>query len=363
MTNLQILIEARKKADSNAWHFLTGGANDEIAARRNRGAFQNWALVPRVLKDVSRIDTAVRFLGMDLPMPVMAAPVGHLTLFHEDGELAWAQGLSQTGVLGTVSGVARFAIDEIMAQGQAPMFFQLYFHGDDLWVKERVQWAEALGYKAIVITVDTAYNPQRERLAMNGYDYRQHGRRQVHVNPAPQRIPALDWQEVDKIRSYTHLPVVIKGVASEQDVRQCVKYNIDAVWISNHGGRMLDYSGSALDALTRLGPLCKTAGLPVIFDGGVRRGAEVLMAMMLGADLVALGRLAIYGLIYNGAEGVAHVFENVRAELTATMGTMGMTDLHTKPREVTLVGSTGPIFQTLWDAAENQNLSEYAAAR
>lgn len=354
MINFEFLQEARKKADPKAWGYLIGGAEDEITLRRNRAAFQDWSFLPTALTDISHIDTETRFLGLSLPYPIVAAPVGGLTQFHPEGEVEWAHGVKEARTLGALSGVSRIEASRVIQESGAMLYFQLYFFGDDQWVKTQVTDAEKSGYRGIVITTDTAYYGQRERDILAKYDSRNAGRRTAPPPPDRDRNTKLTWNEVKKIVSYTKLPVFLKGVFLPEDVKKAKLVGIKGLWISNHGGRQLDLLPSTLSLLRTLAPACRKAAMPIIFDGGVRRGGEAAMALHMGADLVALGRLPIYGLISKGREGVKLVFDQFISELKLTMGLLGVNSVQQlkSSKPVRLIPHTGQRFETKWDREE-----------
>jgi len=273
---------------------------------------------------------------------------------HQEGDIEWARGLDEAGILGTISGVARISPEEIMQASQATLLYQLYVYGDDTWVRDKVQMAESCGYKAIVVTVDSPYYGQRERDVLAGYDPRNVGWRTA-VNPPDRRcIQRLDWDWIQRIQSHTSLPVVLKGLVHPEDAKTASKLSIAAIWISNHGGRQLDHSLPTLEVLERIAPTCRKFSMPIVFDGGIRRGADVLLALLLGADVVAVGRLPIFGLAVDGASGIKTVFDNLENELRTAMGMVGLTSLSFKYNDFQdrLVRRDDPSLSTRWDKIE-----------
>ena len=355
MTNIEICEQAKKKIDAGPWNYLVGGAEDELSLRRNRKIFQKWNFVPHVLRDVKTLDLTTTFLKTKLRLPIIAAPIGGLTQFHEQGEYEWARGLSGSDIAGAVSGVARVEFEKIILETKSPLYHQLYFFGDDSWVKDQLQRAQACGYQAIVVTVDTPYYSLRERDLRANYDARAAGWRTAPEPPDRSRNPTLDWRKLDKIRGYTKLPLIIKGISAPADVKQAAKEKVAGVWISNHGGRCSDNSLSTLESLVRLRPILRKSSLEVVFDGGVRRGSQVLTALLLGADVVALGRLSLYGLIWDGAQGMKKVFDNLEVELRCAMGLLGLTHLQFKGKAMDQYIVENPaamVLETLWDRVE-----------
>ena len=354
MINVQICSEAKHKMDKGAWNYLIGGSESELGLRRNRHAFQKWAFLPQVLQDVSKIDLSTSFLNIPLRLPVIAAPIGGLTQFHKRGDLEWASGLSLAQVVGVTSGVARVEFEKIIKETSSPLFYQHYFFGDDVWVKDQLQLAESCGYQAILVTVDTAYYGNRERDILGNYDPRYAGWRTAPQPPDRSRNTKLDWLELEKLRTYTELPLIIKGIVSPKDVKRAIEMQVDALWISNHGGRQLDNTTSTLDSLVRVASLCDESSMSLIFDGGIRRGSDVLLALLLGADIVAVGRLPIYGLILDGAQGIKKVFDNLVEELTSTMGLVGLTQINFAQDDTNsrIERLDTHILDTVWDKLE-----------
>jgi isopentenyl diphosphate isomerase/L-lactate dehydrogenase-like FMN-dependent dehydrogenase len=355
MINIEIAKEAKKKLSAQLWDYLAGGSDDEIALRRNRQAFQKWAFSPKVLKDVSQIDLKRRFLNLSLNMPVISAPIGGLIQFHADGDCEWARGIKQAGSVGVVSGASRMHPRQILDESGANLFYQLYAYGDEHWIKDQIDMVEACGYQALVVNVDSAYFGQRERDILNGYDSRQV--RWITAAPPPNRLlnRCLDWHLLARIQSWTKLSVILKGLSHPEDAKKAIQMGVKALWISNHGGRQLDLIPSSLEQVKVLAPLCRKASIPLIMDGGIRRGSDVLLALLLGADLVALGRLPVYGLLVDGAGGVCKVMKNIEQELRAAMGLVGLTNLNLNAQssENYLTRLQDTPLMTRWDALEN----------
>lgn len=328
MINRQIAEQAKLNLDSGPWSYLVGGAENELALRRNRHAFQRWSFVPQGLHDLSKIDSSTQLFNKKLDVPIIAAPIGGITQFHKEGDFAWVKGLAKSNITGVVSGVTRVEFENLLKEVDSSFFFQLYFFGDDQWVEKKLKMAEACGYQAIVVTIDTKCFGQRERDIIGNYDSRKAGWRTTPEPPNRDRNLKLTVKELQKMRGYTKLPFIVKGVFSLEDVHMCLDMGVDAIWISNHGGRQLDYVSSGLSALVELAPVCHSKSIPVIYDGGIRRGSEALMAYLLGADVVAVGRLPIYGLIVDGENGVKQVMDNLKQEFLNTMGQIGLLHLN-----------------------------------
>jgi len=354
MINIEYALAAKKLLEPGIWNYLVGGSEDELALRRNRNAFQDWAFIPRVLIDVSQLNLTKTIFNIPLKIPVIGSPIGGLTKMHEKGDSEWARGIAQAEIVGAVSGVARIKPQEIIKGSNANLLFQLYFYGNYDWVKEQVQMAEKCGYQAIILTVDTPYYGLRERDILGKFDPRQVGWSSAPPPPDRSCNVRLNWASVKRIQTFTSLPFIIKGIVNPEDVQIAAEHGVAAIWLSNHGGRQLDYSLPTLEVLTRIAPTCRKYSLPIVFDGGIRRGSDVLLALLLGADVVAVGRLPIYGLAVDGANGMKTVFENLENELRTAMGLVGLTSLSFNYNDLQdrLVRRDDSPLSTRWDEIE-----------
>jgi 4-hydroxymandelate oxidase len=323
--------------------YLNSGSADEITLRHNRRAFEETALLPRVLRDVSRIDTSLELFGTRLLSPLMIAPTGYHRLFHPEGEIATARGAASSGTPYVVSSMATVAIEDIVAAApEATLWFQLYVQRDEGRTLRLIERAEAAGCRALAVTVDTPVLGSRDRerrLAfptdgtmsavhlegLSPSDPKSH-----HWEPgsiySPLLQPALTWESIAWIRAHTRLPVLLKGVMAAEDARLAVTAGVDGLIVSNHGGRNLDTAPATLDVLP--GIVSAAGGrMPVLIDGGIRRGTDALKALALGAQAVMVGRPPLWGLAVAGAEGVARVMELLQAELLTAMALAGVTRL------------------------------------
>ena len=320
-----------------AWEYVEGAAADELSLRWNREAYDHIRLDPRVLRDVGSVDTRVSVLGLELPHPILLAPTALHKLAHPEGELATARGAAAGGALMTLSTLASTTLEDVARASAGPLWFQLYVQKDKGYTAELVQRAEAAGYRALVITVDTPvdgarYRQQRVRfhlppdvdmanlrgLATEGGKKldTEHG---AFNNILPQR---LTWKDVEWLQSLTRLPVLIKGVLNADDAVLAKKQGLAGVLVSNHGARNLDTVPATIDALPRITDAVG-ADLTVLVDGGVRRGTDVLKALALGARAVLVGRPIFHGLASAGAEGVTRMLAILRRELEMAMALSG----------------------------------------
>ncbi|MFF5989916.1 alpha-hydroxy acid oxidase [Prauserella flavalba] len=321
--------------------YLLGGAADEHTLRANTGRFADIRLAPRVLTDVRHLDTSAEVPGIRLEHPVMLAPTGAHRLFHPRGELATAEGAAQAGAAYVVSSYSTTSFAEIAAATDGPLWFQLNPLPDPEFQERIVRDVAALGARAVVVTVDTPVPGTRNRQRWNGLDlpegltYPMLGAL-AGLRPKAGAIhrPALDagfgWADLARLIAACPVPVVVKGVLRGDDAARLVDLGVAAVWVSNHGGRNLDTAPAAIDALPHVASA--VAGrVPVLLDGGVRRGTDVLKALALGACAVLIGRPALCGLAVGGAAGVRHVVDVLRTELEMAMALCGVTTV----REVT----------------------------
>ncbi len=339
---------ARTRLDENAWAYFSGGAADERTLNANRQAWDTLQLLPRVLQPLAGGHTRVQLLGRTLAHPILLAPVAYQTLAHPDGELATAHAAAALGaglVLSTQAGipletVARAVLPEA---GRGPLWFQLYLQHDRGFTRELVQRVEAAGYEAVVLTVDAPTSGARDRERRAGFRLPP-GVRAVNLDglpPAPAAAlgaagqsalfdgllrHAPTWDDVTWLQAQTRLPVLLKGVLHEDDARQAARLGLDGVIVSNHGGRTLDTAPASAHVLPRISTAVQ-GDLPVLVDGGIRRGTDVLKAMALGASAVLLGRPYVYGLANAGAVGVAHVLRLLRDELEIAMALCGCRQL------------------------------------
>lgn len=329
---------ARKHLGESAWAYYSGGAADEVTLRENRTAFDDLKLVPRVLRDMKGGHLRTTLLGQTLDFPVLLAPIAYHRMAHDDGELATVLGASAMKAGMIVSTRASVMIEDIAAAAQTHLWFQLYVQPDRGFTKELVRRAENAGYQALVLTVDAPLTGIRNRLQRAQYKMREgveainlRGMVQPDLRPkqAGENVAfgslldeAPTWEDADWLLSFTKLPVFIKGVLSPEDAEMAVQRGFAGVIVSNHGGRVLDTMPPTIQVLPRI--VERVAGrVPVLMDGGVRRGTHVLKAIALGAAAVLVGRPYIFGLAVAGAVGVAHVLNILRAEFEVAMGLTG----------------------------------------
>jgi isopentenyl diphosphate isomerase/L-lactate dehydrogenase-like FMN-dependent dehydrogenase len=319
ISNEEVVRAARRNLSQAAWDYLVTGASSETTLRRNRLALDSLALRPRVLRDVSQIDASVSFLGHRLRMPVILAPIGSMQHLSPDAGLSFARAAAEFGTVMSMSLMSPPSIEDVAAATDAPKILQIYVQGDDAWLGAVMQRAEAAGYAAVCLTVDSPYHGRHDRQLLNPLPAR---RPAVHRD-GPNHLASVTWQTLDRIRAMTALPFMLKGVMTREDAALAVEHGVNHVWVSNHGGRQLDGTQGAIEVLPEVvEAVAGRAG--VIFDGGVLRGTDVVKALALGADVVAIGRLQGWGMAAGGVDGLVRTLEILENELISALGLLGV---------------------------------------
>ena len=332
-------IEVEKHLPEMVWHYLQGGAMDEISVRNNLAQFQNLHLIPRMLRDLTQGNTSCEILGQSFPHPIFVAPIGHQQQFHSEAEAATALAAE---VLGSNMILSTFTNTDMRTfKSEHPYkWFQLYWQGDRDKSLALLKLAEAQNFTAIVITVDSPHTGIRDRERRAFFhlpENMQHPHTPAHI-PLPELQEgdhpvfnglmkiAPTWDDIAWMVQQTDLPILLKGIVSPLDAQLAIQHGIQGLIVSNHGGRVLDTCIPPLKALQ----LIKKAvphDFPLLYDGGIRRGSDVFKAIALGASAVLVGRPCIYGLATAGALGVAHVLKILKEEFEITMALMGTATL------------------------------------
>ncbi len=353
---------AEQKLDERAVAYVWGGAGSEDTMRANLEEFRRWRIVPRVLRDISSRDLSANVLGTAMPAPVLLAPVGVQKLLHPEGELATARAAAAIGLPLVVSTASSASMEEIAeAGGEAPRWYQLYWPNDRELAESLVRRAEAAGYGAIVLTVDNsivgwkprdlqqAYLPFLEGVGIEQYLSDPVFRAALEKPPEEDigaavghflgvfSNPALTWEDLEWLGGVSSLPLAIKGILHPDDAREARERGADAVIVSNHGGRQIDGAIAAIEALPAI---AEVAGdeLVVLFDSGIRSGADAFKALALGADAVLVGRPYLWGLALGGEAGAETVLRCLLAELDLTMALAG----YTRPGQIDRTALRGP---------------------
>ncbi len=334
---------AKGELPHNAWEFLEGGVGDELTVRANRLAFDALQLSPRALVDVSEIDTRLQLFGLDLAFPILLAPAGYHKLFHAEGELATLRGAEAGSAHFVTACFSTVAYADLAKAATRPLSFQLYFQHKRRDTQSIVETVLGLGCRAVCITVDVPVNGPRDRELRAGFRLPEGvqranlsflGETVAHAPHRPAgrnfytavRAANATWSDLEWLRSIVNVPLIVKGLLNPHDAQRAVECGCDGIIVSNHGGRSVDTVPAALVALPRV---VEAAGkhVPVLMDGGVRRGTDAFKALALGAKAVLIGRPYLHGLAAAGAEGVTRVVEVLRTELEMSMGLMGCRNL------------------------------------
>ena len=347
----QLEKKAAEVLSPQAYDYVAGGASGERTARANLAAFDRWRIVPRMLRDVSQRDHTVELFGRTLPTPVLLSPVGVQGIIHPDAEVAVGRAAALLGIPFVLSTVSSRPIEEVaQAMAGAPRWFQLYWGKDHELTASLLQRAEKSGYSALVVTLDTAMLGWRERDLQHPYlpfllgdglaNYFTDSVFCSRLAQPPSADPsaairlwaglfsntALTWADLAWLRQQTKLPIVLKGILHPDDARLALDHGADAIIVSNHGGRQVDGAIAALDALPAVAAAIQQK-IPILFDSGIRYGADAIKALALGARAVLLARLYIWGLAIAGEQGVRDVVQNFLADLDLTMGLSGLSSV------------------------------------
>jgi 4-hydroxymandelate oxidase len=320
--------------------YYRGGAADEITLRANRSAWDQWSIHYRVMRDVSMRELSVELLGLKLDWPVLIAPTAYHMLAHADGETGTALAAASTGTAMVLSTLSNKPMEEVAAAATRGLWFQLYCYKDRGITRDLIARAAAAGCKAIVLTVDTPVGGMRERDIRAGFSYPEN-LPMSNLLPAGEQYskpdlgqggfmgyvnqmfdPSLNWRDLEWIRSVCDLPVLVKGVVRPDDARFALSRGAQGIIVSNHGGRQLDTSPATADVLDSV--VRAVAGeVPVLVDGGIRRGTDVLKALALGAQAVLIGRPVLWGLAVGGEAGVRRMLDLLRHEFSVAMALAG----------------------------------------
>lgn len=334
LTIREIVESAVEVLDRDVWDYSSGGADGEVTLRRNRTAFDLLAFSPRVLRGSSENNVSATLLEHELDIPILFAPIGSITQFHSDGALACARVAERVGTASFVGTLASPSLEEVRAATSCPLFFQLYLYGDREWTTDLVRRVENAGYDAICLTVDVASYGRRERDLRNRFSPREAvARPNLGPEPTAKTLVLQDdynarfsWDDLAWLRDVANLPIMVKGVLSREDAITAVDYGVDVVYVSNHGGRQLDHTPAAIEVLPEITDAV-SGRAEIVIDSGFMRGTDVVKALALGADTVAIGRLMIWALACGAERGLQRAVELLKEEMTVTMANLGASSL------------------------------------
>jgi len=321
MTLHEIVQQARENLDATYWDYLVGGADTETTLRRNRLALDQLGILPRVLNDVSAVDTSATLLGQPLAMPVMLAPIGSLESFDPGGGASAAIAAAEAGIISMASSVCEPSLESIASASTAPKIYQLYVRGDIEWISDVIHRASASHYAAFCFTVDTAVVSRRERDIAKRVS-------PTSAQPAGgmEYQASFNWQDLAEIRARHDIPLIVKGISHPDDARRAVDLGINAIYVSNHGGRQLDQAVASISALPAIVEAVQGEA-EIIVDGGFYRGSDILKAIALGADCVGIGRLEAWALAAGGVPALVRCLTLLRRELVKNMALAGARSL------------------------------------
>ena len=312
-----------------AYEYVASGAADEFTVKWNREAFDKIKIRTQVLNDVSKLDTKVSLFGQELPYPILIAPTAFHKIMHPEGEIATAQGAGAASAIYVVSSFTSTPIEEIARVATQPLWFQLYVTDDRAFVKDLVQKVEALGCQALCVTVDTSVTGTRDRQQRIKFQL-----------PAELKAPymidmtigskghalsykkSLTWKDIEWLKSFSKIPILLKGILNPEDAEKAIQIGADGIIVSNHGGRNLDTVPATIEVLPHIAQKVNKR-IPVLMDGGIRRGTDVLKAIALGATAVLVGKPICFGLACGGSEGVTKILTILRKEFEIAMALSG----------------------------------------
>ncbi|KAI9315966.1 hydroxyacid oxidase 1-like protein [Dichotomocladium elegans] len=331
---------ARENMAPASYAYYSTGSSSEETLRRNRQVYSKLLIRPKILIDVEKVSTATTVLGQKISIPICVAPTAYHGLAHHEGELASAKATAAMDTLYCLSTNSGYSISEVAAAANtrsknALQWFQLYMEKDKSLTERLVRRCEAAGFKAIVVTTDRPRLGPRLRPARSGFKLPQHLKRANFDSDndgdqdymSGEMFPGMTWREIIWLKSITKLPVVIKGIFRAEDAKMAIEHGVDAIVVSNHGGRQLDSCPSTLEVLPEIVQACRGSRIEVYVDGGIRSGTDVFKALAIGARAVFIGRPILYGLAYKGEAGVKQVLSMIGRDFQLTMALAGCADV------------------------------------
>jgi glycolate oxidase len=315
----EMILMARRNLSQDTWDYICGAAESETTLRRNRLALDCLAFRPRICRDVREIDTSTTFLGNKIRIPVLMAPMGSISNFSPNGAADVDTACEEFGTINFISTVTEPSLEVIAENSPHPKSFQIYVRGDDQWIRDLAKRAVNAGYSSITLTVDSAFYGNRERLSPW----------QVALRNVPARAfqKGITWDTVKMIQdTIGNVPFVIKGIQTAEDAAIAAEHEVNCVYVSNHGGRQLDQVYGNIDTLPEI-VKAVNGRCEIIIDGGFTRAGDILKAIALGANAVAIGRLQAWALGAGSSDGLVKCLEHLEVEIERTMGLLGVTSL------------------------------------
>ena len=328
--------QAKLILDSSIYTYFSGGADDEMTLKENSESYNKILLKPRVLRDVSNVSTKTKILDQSISLPVLIAPMAFHKLAHKEGEIASAKAARHYETIMVVSSCATILLEEIIKNSTIAPWFQIYVYKDRSITENLIRYAHQCGYNALVLTVDTPIYGKRKQELRNpvslseniipvnllkaGLDFKGNLNKAQYLSGLLD--PSLTWKDIEWLRSITPLPLILKGILSQEDVSIAIEHEISAIIVSNHGGRQLDTVPTALEVLPKIVQAADNK-IEILIDGGIRDGKSIFKAIALGAKAILIGRPILWGLSIGGELGVLKVLEILSAELKLTMALCG----------------------------------------
>ncbi|MDR6123181.1 lactate 2-monooxygenase [Bacillus sp. SLBN-46] len=354
----ELEAKAKEQLEAKPYYYVAASAGAEVTARNNNKSFEKWHIVPRMLCNTASRDLSIELFGKKLQYPLLLAPIGVQSIVHPEGELATARAAADIGVPLIASTASTYSLEKISAEmGEGDRWFQLYWSSDREIAASMVKRAEAEGYSAIVITVDTPMMAWREKDIEHAYlpfleakgigNYLEDPVFCSRLEKSPKEDmksaimlwaqvfgnPSLTWKDIEFIKEQTALPILLKGILHPEDAKLALLHGVDGIIVSNHGGRQVDGAIPAIDALPDIVDIVRDE-IPVLMDSGIRRGSDIVKAIALGAKAVLVGRPYMYGLALAGEEGVKQVLRNLIADFDLTLALSGKRSVRELDRDL-----------------------------
>ena len=318
VTLQEFYTAAKKKTPIETWDYIIGAAETETTFKRNRYSLDSYAFRPRVLRNVEKLDTSKLIFGKKVKLPIFFAPIGSMQDFVKNGAMCSTLSAAKNNILHMLSSTWAGGVEKIGQSVDYPKLYQLYIRGDQDWVDKQIQKAIDNGFIALCLTVDLDAYGRRERDLLKRYKTTS---RKTAVNPEFQM--SFSWKDVERIRKKFKIPLILKGIATIEDAKLALEHGIDVIYISNHGGRQLDHGIGGCDLIYEISKAVNK-NAKIFFDGGILRGADVVKALALGADLVGIGRLQCYAAAVGGENGLDRMIEILLDEIQICMRLLGV---------------------------------------